>query len=494
MPDLRRALIGYARWQGYRHDDRADAWLARLELVRPEIDFFRTQPTPECDPYQPQPATVDAPDGVPAIWPGPTSGIGRQSQSALQRALRRADLATFTWLPDAVPEARPGWLAGLPLAVKDFMHVAGFPLTAGSAAFDRTQCASDADVVAHLRAAGAAFLGFANLHEFAYGITSANPLFGNVVNPTAPNRIPGGSSGGSAAAIAAGIVTAALGTDTAGSIRIPAACCGVVGFKPSYDALPRSGVLDLAPSLDHVGPLGLTVTHCAALFAAMVGLRGPAPWVYPSLVGRRLCRLTGYFDEPLNVEVRSAVDEAMTAAQADGGVCVESQVEGAEAASAIQFMTLASEASAVHAERLRQRGQLFGEDVRARIEAGQFIPAHWYVKAQRLRRRLADAIDAAFGDADALVCPTMRVPAPLVGETRVRIGASDFALHTAVTQLTMPFNLSGLPAISIPWKSTAEGVPICLQVIGRLGADWRTLAIAGRLEAASPWSRGRAPR
>lgn len=490
MPDLRHALIGYADWQGYHHAERADAWLARLEMTRPEIDYFRAQPTPDCAAYLPVPVAVAAPDGIAAEWTGRRSGPEQQSAAdALARARRHSSLAAFTWLPETVPEAGRGWLAGLPIAVKDLMHVAGFPLSGGSAAFDRAVSTGDAEVVARLRRAGAAFVGMANLHEFAYGITSDNPHFGRVLNPVAPGRIPGGSSGGSAAAIAAGIVTAALGTDTAGSIRIPAACCGIVGFKPGYDALPRTGVLDLATSLDHVGPMGRTVGDCAALFAAMLGLPELPPWAYASLSGRALCRLRGYFEDPIDPGVRTALDEAIAAAAADGAVCVESEVEGANAGPAIQLMTLAPEAGAVHAERVRERGHLLGEDVRVRIEAGQFIPGYWYAKAQRMRSRFNEAVDAAFGSADALLCPTLRTPAPAVGASRVRIGAADYALHTAVTQLTMPFNLSGLPAISIPWRKSADGVPICLQVVGRRGADWRTLAIARRLESVSPWSR-----
>jgi aspartyl-tRNA(Asn)/glutamyl-tRNA(Gln) amidotransferase subunit A len=462
-------------------------------VTRPEIDFFRAQRTPDRPPFLPLPVAVAAPDGAGSEWPGRPPGSPRQAaqaaQAALARARQHASLAAFTWLPDAVPEAGSGWLAGLPVAVKDLLCVSGFPLTGGSAAFDRVTPARDAEVIARLRRSGAAFMGMANLHEFAYGITSDNPHFGRVVNPAAPGRIPGGSSGGSAAAIAAGIVSAALGTDTAGSIRIPAACCGIAGFKPSYDALPRTGALDLAPSLDHVGPMGRTVADCAALFAAMLGFPELPPWTYASLTGRTVCRLRGYFDEPLDPGVRAALDEAMAAAAADGAACVENEVEGVHAAAAIQLMTLAPEAGAVHAERVRERGHLLGEDVRVRIEAGQFIPGYWYTKAQRMRRGLADAVDAAFGGSDVLVCPTLRVPAPLIGASRVRIGATDYALHTAVTQLTMPFNLAGLPAISIPWSSSAEGVPICLQVVGRRGADWRTLAVARRLELASPWSR-----
>jgi Asp-tRNA(Asn)/Glu-tRNA(Gln) amidotransferase A subunit family amidase len=490
MPSLRDALIGYADWQGYRHAERADAWLARLEMTRPEIDYFRAQPTPDCPPYLPVAVAVAKPAGIEADWPGRPAGSAQESASAaLARARQHASLAAFSWLPETVPEAGGGWLAGLPVAVKDLMHVTGFPLTGGSAAFDRVTSTRDAEVVARLRRAGAVFIGFANLHEFAYGITSDNPHFGRVVNPAAPGRIPGGSSGGSAAAIAAGIVTAALGTDTAGSIRIPAACCGIAGFKPSYDALPRTGVLDLATSLDHVGPMGRTVADCAALFAAMLCLPGIPPWTYTSLSGTTLCRLKGYFEEPLDPEVRAALDEAIAAAAADGAACTEGTVDGADAGPAIQLMTLAPEAGAVHAQRLRERGHLLGEDVRVRIEAGQFIPGYWYAKAQRMRGRFAEAVDAAFGGSDVLVCPTLRTPAPAVGASGVRIGAREYALHTAVTQLTMPFNLSGLPAISIPWTQSADGVPICLQVVGRRGADWRTLAVAHRLEAASPWSR-----
>jgi aspartyl-tRNA(Asn)/glutamyl-tRNA(Gln) amidotransferase subunit A len=495
MRNIRDALIGYADWQGYHHAERADAWMARLEMTRPEIDHFRAQPTPDCPPYFPIPTIAFPPDGVDSEWPGRPCGSGRESGiAALACARQRASLSAFTWLPDVIPEPQSGWLAGLPIAVKDLMHVRGFPLTGGSAAFDRTTSTHDAEVIARLRRAGAAFMGFANLHEFAYGITSDNPHFGRVVNPAAPERIPGGSSGGSAAAIAAGIVTAALGTDTAGSIRIPAACCGIAGFKPSYDALPRTGVLDLATSLDHVGPMGRTVADCAALFAAMLGLSALPEWTYANLAGRKLCRLRGYFDEPLDPEVRASLDEAIAAAAADGAACIEGEIAGTQDAPAIQLMTLAPEAGAVHAERVRERGHLLGEDVRVRIEAGQFIPGYWYTKAQRMRRRFADAVDAAFGDSDALVCPTLRVPAPAVGANRVRIGDRDYALHTAVTQLTMPFNLSGLPAISIPWSTSAQGMPICLQVVGRRGADWRTLAIARRLEAVSPWSRLRPDR
>jgi aspartyl-tRNA(Asn)/glutamyl-tRNA(Gln) amidotransferase subunit A len=283
----------------------------------------------------------------------------------------------------------------------------------------------------------------------------------------------------------------AVGTDTAGSIRVPAACCGIVGFKPSYDAVPRAGVLDLAPSLDHVGPIGASVADCAALFAAMLDMPAVPRWTYENLAQRGVARLGGYFEQPLDEEVRRALDAAARALARDGARCSERTIEGVELAPAIQLNTICAEATAVHEERLRTRAAEIGEDVRVRLEMGHFIPGHWYVKAQRLRQALVAHIDAAFENVDALLCATLRAPAPPVGQGRVRIGGRDYALHTAVTNLTLPFNLAGLPAASIPWTLSTDGVPICVQVVGARGRDWRTLAIAQRLELASPWFKRR---
>jgi Asp-tRNA(Asn)/Glu-tRNA(Gln) amidotransferase A subunit family amidase len=485
--ELREALVGFAGWLGYGHGERAEAWLQRLEVNRPELELFRATPAPSCPAYVAG-ATVVAPaDGVTSarmerLPPNPAG-------AALERARLRPELHAFTWLPDAAPMPGRGLLAGVPVAVKDLMAVEGAPLSGGSRSMDRVVARGDAEVVARLKRAGAVVIGLTNLHEFAYGITSDNPHFGRVVNPAAPDRIPGGSSGGSAAAIAAGIVDFATGTDTAGSIRIPAACCGIAGFKPSYDAIPRTGVIDLAYSLDHVGPMGRTVEDCALMFAAMLDLDVEPAWRYPDLAGRTVARLRGHFDHPLDPEVRAAVDEAVRALALDRARMVEGDVAGMELASAIQLNTICAEASAVHAERLKERGHELGEDVRVRIEMGHFIPGHWYVKAQRLRTQLVERIEAAFGDADFLLCPTLRTPAPRVGASRVDIGGRDYALHTAITHLTLPFNLSGLPAISIPWSSSRDGVPISLQIIGRRGRDWSTLAAAQRLQSAAPWSR-----
>ncbi|HET9747969.1 MAG TPA: amidase, partial [Casimicrobiaceae bacterium] len=324
-------------------------------------------------------------------------------------------------------------------------------------------------------------------HELAYGITSDNPRFGRVVNPASRDRIPGGSSGGSAAAVAAGIVAAALGTDTAGSIRIPAACCGIVGFKPSYDALPRDGVLDLAPSLDHVGPMTRDVEGAAALFAAMHDDADVPAWARDDLAGVTIARLRGFFDEPLDRDVRAAMDSAVAALAGDGARFVDREIAGVELAPAIQFNTIAPEATASDFEHLVARGDRLGDDVRVRLEIGMFLPAAWYVKAQRLRNVFVRALEAAFEDADLLLCPTLRIPAPRVGEGRVDIDGRAYPLHTAITQLTMPFNLSGLPAISLPWSRSRDGVPISLQLVAPRGLDWHVLAAAQRLQALAPW-------
>ena len=483
--DLRDVLAGYAGWLGHGHAERAAAWVTRLEVNGPEIEAFRAAPTPTSGAYLPVAVPVQPPEGDGSN----ETALPTDAEAALARARQRADLNAFTYLAASLEAPARGILAGVPIAVKDLMPVKGMPLTAGSKAMDGEVATRDAQVVARLRRAGAVIVGLTNLHEFAYGITSDNPRFGRVVNPVAPSRIAGGSSGGSAAAIAAGIVPLAVGTDTAGSIRIPAACCGIVGFKPSYDALPREGVVDLAYSLDHVGPMGRGVEDCAAMFAAMLELPAIPRWTRRDLRGVTVVRLGGYFASPLDGEVNAALEAALQALSADGARCVERSIEGMELGPAIQFNTICPESTAFHAERLKARGADYGEDVRVRLEIGMFLPGAWYVKAQRMRRQLADRLEAALRDADVFVVPTMRTPAPLVGASRANIGGRDFALHTAVTNLTGPFNLSGLPAISVPWTRSSDGVPISLQVAGARGRDWQVLAIARRLELASPHAR-----
>ena len=464
------ALKVYAGWLGYGHPERAQAWVDRLGLNAPEIEAFRATPDSTDPPYVAQPTIVAPADGGPVPHEPP-----RDSVAARERAARDSNRA-FTFVPRDVPP-------GIPMAVKDLMAVKGMPLTAGSKAIGAQVQPHDALVVRRLRDAGFVPIGLANLHEFAYGITSANPHFGAVVNPGAKDRIPGGSSGGSAAAVASGVVRYAIGTDTAGSIRIPAACCGIVGFKPSFDAVPREGVLDLGTSLDHVGPMTATVEDAAHMFAAMLGQDRVPPYGYRDLSRIRVARLRGYFETPIDGEVLAALDAAAAALAGDGAKLSDATVPGMEIAPAVQFMTLCPEAGAVHMARVRERGDDYGDDTRVRVEIANFLPGHWYTKAQRMRTRIVRDIESAFRDADVLLCATLRTPAPKAGASHVRMGDRDYPMHTAVTQLTFPFNMSGLPAVSLPWSRAADGVPISLQVVAPRGRDWRALAVALRLQA-----------
>ncbi len=482
MSRMTEALAAYAAWLGPAQEGDAAAWVARLALNQPEIDRLRDADLPADGIYQPQATRPAAPSGTLPPRPIAADAVA----TAMARARASSELRIFNAIAEEAPRPEPadGFLAGLPIVVKDLMAVRGFPLTGGTQARPAVVAEADAAAVALLRAQGACIVGTVNLHELAYGITSANPHFGAVVNPKAPDRTPGGSSGGTAAAIAAGIVDAGLGTDTAGSIRIPAACCGVVGFKPSYDAVPRQGAMDLAQSLDHIGPLGTRVADCAELFAALRGLPQVPDWQRRSLRGVRIARLGGYFEEPLDAAVADALEQAATALESAGASVARQHLVRVEDAAAIQFATICAEASATHADILDSRG--LGDDVRARLAIGRFLPGFWYVKAQHMRAAMVREMESVLQDTDFWITPTLRTPAPPAGATEVTIGDARYPLHTALTNLTMPFNLSGLPAICIPWGRNTEGVPLSVQLVGRRGSDWSLLALADALEQYAP--------
>lgn len=480
---LAEALAAYSVWLGHGHAARALLWVERLGMNAGELARFRDVDTPECSAYIAQPVVPTPPraDTIPPLTPA-----RRDAGAAWTQARELAALHAFTVLPEQIDTPSSGYLHGVPFAVKDLIGVAGLPCSGGSRSSPSAPLSEDAVAVAAMRRQGAVMIGLTNLHELAFGATSANPMFGRVVNPIAPDRIPGGSSGGSAAAVAAGILDVTLGTDTGGSIRIPAACCGVVGFKPSYDAVPRTGVIDVAASLDHVGPIGRSVADCALAFAAMTGLASAPTLPEQPLAGVRVLRLGGFFEVPLEVAVADALDELSVTMERDGASLSHGDLLGVELAPAIQFIVISTEAAAAHGNRLRNAGYLLGEDVRVRLEMAHFLPGHWYLKAQRLRRRLVDNMQALFEHADVLLCPTMRAVAPRVGATDIDIDGTNYPLHTAMSNLTLPFSLSGMPAISIPWGVTSEGVPIGMQLVAAPGQDWRLLQVALRLEKLAP--------
>jgi aspartyl-tRNA(Asn)/glutamyl-tRNA(Gln) amidotransferase subunit A len=377
----------------------------------------------------------------------------------------------------------PGPLAGVPVGVKDLMYVRGHPLTCGTKAMEGRAADRDAEVVAKLRAAGALIVGTTNLHELAYGVTSANAHFGHVGNPAAPGHLPGGSSGGSGAAVAAGLATIGVGSDTGGSIRVPAACCGIVGFKPTHDAVSREGVWPLAWTLDHIGPLTRSAADAALAFEAMAGLP-PGCILGKQLDRPRLVTPAPFFFEHLDDAVRGRIDAALQALGAAGATLEGRRIEGMEYAPATQFVTLCSEACQANWELITRHAEGISSDIRLRFEVGQFIGAIDYVKAQRLRRWLRENMIEALNDADALVLPTLPIAIPKQGVTTLKFAGRVLPVPTALTRLTSPFNFSGMPAASIPCGRDRHGLPVGLQLVGRPGADATVLAAARWCEAA----------
>lgn len=416
------------------------------------------------------------------------------ADTLLERIARHAHLNAFTCVrPEQLrADARalgeriakgedPGALAGVPLAVKDLMHVRGYPRTCGTQALDPVEAASDADAVGKLRRAGALVVGMANLHELAYGVTSANVHFGHVLNPAAPGHVPGGSSGGSGAAVAAGLAAIAVGTDTGGSIRIPAACCGVVGFKPSYEAVSRDGVWALAWSLDHIGPLARSVRDATLAFEVMAGL--PEGCVSGKRVERPcLARPAPFFFDELDACTRAHMEHVLGRLSAAGMPVEERWIEGIEYAPMTQFLTLSTEACQANWELLTRRPDGLAPDVRLRLEVGQFIAGVDYVKAQRLRRWLRDNLVAALEGVDAFVVPALPVSLPERDTATLEVGGRTLPVPGVLTRLTSPFNFSGLPAVSIPCGRDANGLPAGVQIVGRPGADATVLAVARRCE------------
>jgi aspartyl-tRNA(Asn)/glutamyl-tRNA(Gln) amidotransferase subunit A len=383
---------------------------------------------------------------------------------------------------------------GVPIAHKDLFYTRGIRTTGGSLVYKEFVPDHDGTVVERLRAAGAISIGKANLHEIAYGITSKNPHFGFVLNARDPKRIPGGSSGGSAALVAAGFVPMALGSDTGGSIRIPASYCGITGLKPTYGRVSRYGVLPLAFSLDHVGPLGSCVEDCALTMNAIAGpdprdascvpfptpeFNLPAP---VDLKGVRVGIPENFFFDSLRDDVATAVHNAILALERLGASLVETPIPDlAEANIAARVIQLA-ETAAIYA-RHRDR-TMFGDDVWTLIEQGRLIAAEEYINAQRFRTLLRREFDALWQKIDILAAPSTPVTAPLLDETTVQIGSKQEDTRLASTRLTRPINLLGEPALSLPCGKDSLGLPIGMQLIGAPFSEPRLLQIAKMLELA----------
>jgi aspartyl-tRNA(Asn)/glutamyl-tRNA(Gln) amidotransferase subunit A len=365
---------------------------------------------------------------------------------------------------DGIFLARPEAPAeGIRLAVKDLLDTEGLATTYGSAIFAEHVPATSAECVVRLERAGYANVGKTNLHEFAYGITSENPHFGTVPNPLAPGRIAGGSSGGSAAALAAGLADAALGTDSGGSIRIPSACCGIAGFKPTYDLVPTGGCFPLAASFDHVGPMARDVAGCVEQLRALVP--GFEPAALESL--EEVAVAFAWIDEadPLvATRVREAVAQFPRA----------SALDWPRPKSDALFMR---EVADVHRELYEENAELYGDEVATKIERCLSVADAEVTLAERAREEYRERCAAQLDGFDLLLTPTLPCVAP-------QVGVGDLALRGTLIRNTLPFNTLGWPALALPCGPAEDGLPASIQIVGRPDADALVLAAGERLAAA----------
>ena len=391
-----------------------------------------------------------------------------------------------------------GPLHGIPIALKDNYWTRGVATAAGSKVLADFVPAEDGTVVARLRAAGAVITGKTNMHELAVGGSTTNPHYGPTHNPWRLDRIPGGSSGGSAAAVAAGLCYAATGTDTAGSIREPAAYCGLAGIKPTYGRVSIHGIVPLSWSLDHAGPLARTVEDAALVLNAIAG-HDPrdlcsANEPVPDFAARLGAGLRGvglgvprpYFYEQLDPEVAAAVEAAIGVLR-DLGASVEELSFPSAPLGLVLFPFISRPEAASFQERLlRTRADEYG-DVRPQVELGEVVLATDYLRAQRLRTAMRQELEGLLGRVDALVTPTTRSVAHPIGRPFAEVAGQPATPFTLWVGLTVPFDLTGSPAISVPCGFSTDGLPIGLQLVGRAWDEATILRIAAAYERATPW-------
>jgi aspartyl-tRNA(Asn)/glutamyl-tRNA(Gln) amidotransferase subunit A len=404
---------------------------------------------------------------------------------------------------DIMAGRRRGPLHGIPIALKDLCATKGVRTTAGSKILRDYLPLQDATVTRRLAEAGTILLGKLHMNEFAYGPDGENEHYGRARNPWNLERLTGGSSSGSGVAIAASLCLGAVGSDTGGSIRIPAALCGIVGLKPTYGRVSRYGVTPLAWSLDHVGPMARTVEDAALLLQAMAGYddqdpgsaRQPVPDYVTALNGDvrglRLGLPVEYFFDVLDPEVEAAVRQALEVMR-QLGVTIQ-QVSWP----ALRYTTLAAlilvlvEAAAFHEQWIRTRPQDYQPEVALRLKWGLLVPAAAYLKAQRLRALMCREVTQLWRQVDALLTPATMMPAPHPALPQTQVGNRQMSTREAILRLMRPFNLTGLPALSVPCGFTSAGLPIGLQIAGRPFAEATVLRLAHAYQQQTDWHRRR---
>ena len=398
-----------------------------------------------------------------------------------------------------------GPLHGIPVGLKDIIDLAGTPTTGGSAFLGDNVAARDATVTARLKRAGAVIMGKLNLVEFAMGATGLNPHHGNTLNPWNLERVTAGSSTGSAASVAAGMLVGALGSDTGGSIRMPASLCGIAGLKPTYGLVSRAGVLPVSWSCDHVGPMARRTADCALMMNALAGhdARDPASSTEPvpdfvsglgrGLDGVRIGVPQHFFFDDLESEIEPAVREALALMGRNGARLVDLPMPWASKGRAINTAVVMPEAVSVHERWIAEHADEYSAEVRARLQAAFAIPAIDYVRAQRARRWFSERVMEAMRDVDVLVTPTVPVQTPTIEACTPPPGANEGREGARLPVFTGVFNTTGQPSLSVPCGFTTDGMPIGMMITGKPFDDVTVLRVGDAYETLAGWHERRPP-
>ena len=391
-----------------------------------------------------------------------------------------------------------GLLHGVPLVVKDNIDTAGLRTTCGSRFFEDNVPAADASVVRRLRAAGAVIVGKCTLHEFAFGVRSLNPVVGQCRNPWDPARIPGGSSGGSGVAVATGMAEMALGTDTGGSVRIPAALNGISGLRPTVGRVSNHGCLPVSPTHDTIGPMARSVEEVALLFAVMAGhdaadpvseareLPNFLPRLRDGIAGRRIGRPRNHYFDNVSAPVGAAIEEAVRTLSRLGAEIVDVEVPGAEEAHEWATAMIYSDACALHAGRLEEGGERWGAQTLERMRMGLRYTGADYARAMRKREAWCRTLEGVFGEVDLLVSPSSPTVAPLIDDNRTLFDATR-----VVTQNTYAGAFGRIPGLSVPCGVSPEGLPIGLQLEAAPWNEPLLLQAGWAFQSATGWHQRR---
>ena len=440
-----------------------DAHLTRIEATEPVLNSFIT------------------------LLPDEARAAARRAEADIQRGNYR------------------GPLHGIPVGLKDLYNTAGVRTTSGSKIFDNFIPQEDCTVATRFREAGSILLGKLNMHQFAYGPTGENPDYGHMHNPWDPELVAGGSSGGSGSATMAGQCTITTGSDTGGSIRIPAALCGIVGLKPTYGLVSRYGLTPLSWCLDHPGPMVRTVEDAALTMnviaghdpkdvaSAVVDVPDYTTALTGDVRGLKIGVPQEYFEAPLDPQVGQAVRDALSLLEDMGAVVTEVPFPMFQDSQAISTAILMAEAAAYHRDLLAKDGDKLYPPIRLRLEAGLFISSADYLRAQQARTLFDRQVRRLLDDVDLLAGPTEPVTAPKLLATRVQAGQHTMGTTPALTQYTRPYNITGTPAISVPCGFSDAGLPIGLQLAGRPFDELTVLRAAHAYEQATDWHKRRPP-